>query len=109
MSAELTVQPPLIAHVIYSLGAGGLENGLVKIINRIPENRYRHAIICLTESGSFENRIRNSATRTYSLYTTPGHSFRLYWTLWKMLRQLEPSIVHTRNLSALEAQIPAFF
>jgi sugar transferase (PEP-CTERM/EpsH1 system associated) len=109
MSAELIVQPPLIAHVIYSLGAGGLENGLVNIINRIPENRYRHAIICLTESGSFEERIKNSTTRVYSLHTTPGHSFRIYWTLWKTLRQLEPSIVHTRNLSALEAQIPAFF
>lgn len=109
MNPESTIQPPLIVHVIYSLGAGGLENGLVNIINRIPEERYRHAIICLTESGSFEDRIRNPATRIFSLHATPGHSFLLYWKLWKIMRQLKPSIVHTRNLSALEAQIPAFF
>lgn len=109
MNPESTAQPPLIVHVIYSLGAGGLENGLVNIINRIPEKQYRHAIICLTESGSFEDRIKNPATRIFSLHATPGHSFRLYWKLWKIMRQLKPSIVHTRNLSALEAQIPAFF
>ncbi len=26
--------PPLVAHVIYALTTGGLENGLVNIINR---------------------------------------------------------------------------
>ena len=107
MSPDSTV-PPLIVHVIYSLGAGGLENGLVNIINRIPECRYRHAIICLTESGSFEGRIQNPSTRIISLHATTGHSFRLYWQLWKTLKLLRPSIVHTRNLSALEAQVPAF-
>jgi sugar transferase (PEP-CTERM/EpsH1 system associated) len=109
MSPESTAPPPLIVHVIFSLGAGGLENGLINIINRIPESQYRHAIICLTESGPFEDRIRNRATRVYALHATPGHSFRVYWKLWKLMRQLKPSIVHTRNLSALEAQIPAFF
>ena len=109
MSTESATPPPLIVHVIYSLSAGGLENGLINIINRIPENQYHHAIICLTGSGSFEDRIRNRATRVYALQATPGHSFRVYWKLWKIMRQLKPSIVHTRNLSALEAQIPAFF
>ena len=109
MNPEPTVQTPLIVHVIYSLGAGGLENGLVNILNRIPESQYRHAIICLTESGSFEKRIQNLETQVLSLHATPGHSFRVYWKLWKAMRQLKPSIVHTRNLSALEAQVPAFF
>ena len=107
MSMESTT-PPLIVHVVYSLGAGGLENGLVNIINRIPQSLYRHVIICLTESGSFEKRIHNPDTRVISLHSMPGHSFWLYWRLWKTLSQIRPSIVHTRNLSALEAQIPAF-
>ena len=109
MNSESTAPPPLIVHVIYSLSAGGLENGLINILNRIAENRYRHAIICLTESGSFEKRIQNPDIQVLSLHATPGHSFRVYFKLWKVMRQLKPSIVHTRNLSALEAQIPAFF
>ena len=38
---------PLIVHVIHQLDVGGLENGLVNLINHLPPERYRHAIICL--------------------------------------------------------------
>jgi sugar transferase (PEP-CTERM/EpsH1 system associated) len=100
---------PLIAHVIHSLDTGGLENGLINIINRTPENRYRHAIICLTKTGSFAERITQPGVEVISLHGREGHDFGLYWELWKRLRALRPAIVHTRNLSALEAQIPAFF
>jgi sugar transferase (PEP-CTERM/EpsH1 system associated) len=98
---------PLIAHVVYSLGTGGLENGLVNIINRMPEARYRHAIVCLTEAGEFANRITRPGVPVISLYSGQGHSFGMYWQLWKTLRALNPTIVHTRNLATLEAQIPA--
>ena len=47
MPVDTSSLPPLIAHVIYRLDVGGLENGLVNIINRIPEDRYRHVIISL--------------------------------------------------------------
>ena len=49
--------PPLVAHIIYALGTGGLENGLVNIINRSPSGRYRHAIICLTAAEAFAGRL----------------------------------------------------
>ena len=35
---------PLIAHVIFKLDIGGLENGLVNLLNHMPRERYRHAI-----------------------------------------------------------------
>jgi len=104
-----TEPAPLVAHVIHSLGTGGLENGLVNIINRTPKGRYRHAIICLTESGPFEQRLQDQNVEVISLRQRPGKDIGIYWKLWKTLWALKPSIVHTRNLSALEAQIPAFF
>lgn len=100
---------PLIAHIVYSLGTGGLENGLVHLINRIPPDRYRHAVVCLTESGPFAQRIVRPGVEVISLGGGQGHDFRLYWKLWRVLRSLGPTIVHTRNLATLEAQIPAFF
>ncbi len=103
------VETPLVVHVIHSFGMGGLENGLVNIINRMPDGRYRHAIVCLAESGAFENRIERPGVQIISLHRQPGHDSTLYWKLWKALRGLRPDIVHTRNLSALEGQIPAFF
>ncbi len=102
-------ETPLVVHVVHSLGAGGLENGLVNIINRMSEERYRHAIICLTEAGEFAKRISKPGVPIISLYSEEGHSFGLYWKLWKVLKTLNPAIVHTRNLATLEAQIPAWF
>jgi sugar transferase (PEP-CTERM/EpsH1 system associated) len=99
---------PLVVHVVYSFGTGGLENGLVNLINRMPEDRYRHAIVCLTEAGEFADRIERTGVPIISLHSRKGHSFGLYWRLWKTLKALNPTIVHTRNLATLEAQIPAW-
>ena len=101
-------QAPLVAHVIHSLGTGGLENGLVNLINRTPPRRYRHAILCLTESGEFQQRLEDPSVPVLALHQPPGHRFGDYREVWQALRRLRPAIVHTRNLSALEAQLPAF-
>ncbi len=96
--------PPLVAHIIYALGTGGLENGLVNIINRAPGDRYRHAIICLTDAGDFSRRIMKPDIIIIQLHKRPGHDVGLYWRLWRVLKDLRPAIVHTRNLAALEMQ-----
>tara|TARA_R110002110_G_scaffold91264_1_gene237385 strand:- start:41815 stop:43014 length:1200 start_codon:yes stop_codon:yes gene_type:complete len=98
-------QPPLVVHIIYALGTGGLENGLVNIINRSPAERYRHAIICLTQAHDFVSRITAPDVQVIELHKKPGHDVGLYWRLWKTLRTLQPAIVHTRNLAALETQV----
>ena len=105
----LDQQIPLIVHVLYALGTGGLENGLVNIINRTPPNRYRHALVCWTGAGAFASRIVREDVPIIALGCRPGHDFSLYARLWSTLRSLHPAIVHTRNLAALEAQIPALF
>lgn len=99
--------PPLIAHIIYRLGVGGLENGLVNLINNIPYNRYRHAVICLEGYTDFRNRIARDDVEIFALHKCEGYDFRMYFKLFKLLRQLKPDIVHTRNLAALEAQLVA--
>jgi len=100
-------QVPLVAHVVYHFGTGGLENGLVNIINRTPRDRYRHALVCLTDAGPFISRIERDDVALVELHRPPGHDFRLYGHLWSVLRGLRPSIVHTRNLAAVEGQVPA--
>lgn len=96
---------PLVVHIIYALGTGGLENGLVNIINRSPPARFRHAIVCLTESGQFADRITAPGVEVIALHKQPGSDLAVYWRLWRELRRLRPSIVHSRNLAALEAQL----
>jgi sugar transferase (PEP-CTERM/EpsH1 system associated) len=43
----------------------------------------------------------------HALHKRPGKDPALHVRLWRLLRQLRPSIVHTRNLSALEGQLVA--
>lgn len=95
---------PLIAHIIYSLSTGGLENGLVNIINRCPVDRYRHVIICLTTADEFATRITAEGVQVIQLHKREGHDWRCYLKLRKLLRDLRPAIIHSRNLAALEAQ-----
>ncbi|WP_206196774.1 TIGR03088 family PEP-CTERM/XrtA system glycosyltransferase [Zooshikella ganghwensis] len=104
-SAEHT---PLIAHLVFRLDVGGLENGLVNLINRIPESRYRHAIVCMTDFSDFAQRIKRSDVQIIALHKKEGQDWRLYFRLWKVLRQLKPDYVHTRNIATLEGQFIAW-
>lgn len=99
---------PLVAHVMYRFDTGGLENGIVNLINHMPADRYRHAVIALTEVTDFRKRIQRDDVQFISLNKAPGHGFWLYPKLFKLFRQLRPAIVHSRNLAALEVQLPAW-
>ena len=100
-------RPALIVHVIHALRMGGLENGLVNLINRMPASRYRHAVVCLTDHDRFAERLERDDVELIALHKRPGKDPGLYGRLWRALRRLRPDIVHTRNLGALEAQFVA--
>ena len=95
----------LVAHVIHRLGTGGMENGLVNLINRMPPERYRHVIICLQGFTDFRQRIQRKDVAILDVGQRDGHDPMSYFRLYKILRELKPDILHTRNLSALESQV----
>lgn len=99
--------PPLIVHVIHHLDVGGLENGLVNLINHIPSERYQHAIICLKGYSEFSKRITRKNVRIFALNKREGWDFKLYLNLFRKLKELNPDIIHTRNLATIEAQVIA--
>ena len=99
---------PLIAHVVFRFDVGGLENGVVNLINRMPPDTYRHAIVSLTEISDFKARVVKDDVQFFALNKKPGHGFMLYPQLLRLFRRLRPAIVHTRNLAALEATVPAW-
>lgn len=98
---------PLVAHIIYRLDVGGMENGLINLINQMPADRYRHAIICLDDFTDFRLRLGRPDVACYALHKKPGKDIGLYLRLWRLLRRLHPQIVHTRNLAALDSLVPA--
>jgi sugar transferase (PEP-CTERM/EpsH1 system associated) len=88
---------------------GGLENGLVNLINHTPSERYRHGIVSLTDITDFRHRLYRQDVPIYSLNKGPGQDFSAYGRLHRVLRGLHPVIVHTRNLGTLEYLITAAF
>ncbi len=96
---------PLIAHVVHRFAVGGLENGVVNLINRMPAERWRHAVVALTEVDVvFARRLQRDDVRCVSLHKPPG---QLLWQMPKLLRlfrELRPAVVHTRNLATNEVQ-----
>lgn len=100
---------PLIVHVVFRFGLGGLENGIVNLINHLPRERWQHAIVSLTDvSDAFAQRITRPDVRYVALGKRPGHLAREYPRLARVFGELRPAIVHTRNLAALEAVVPAW-
>lgn len=101
------MERPLVAHVLYSLDFGGLENGLVNIINRMPQDQFRHAIIAYSKITEFSKRIKNPQTQFFALGHTGGQTLKLLPKIHRLFRTLRPDIVHTRNLTTLDAQLAA--
>ncbi|WP_366887957.1 TIGR03088 family PEP-CTERM/XrtA system glycosyltransferase [Rhodoferax sp.] len=97
-----------MVHVVYRFDMGGLENGVVNIINNMAVDKYRHVVVALTDITDFRNRIVRDDVMFYALNKLPGHAFWLYPELFRLFRKLRPAIVHTRNLAALEVLVPAW-
>jgi sugar transferase (PEP-CTERM/EpsH1 system associated) len=101
-------ESPLIAHVVHRFDVGGLENGVVNLLNRLPRERFRHVVIALTEVTDFRRRVERSDVRFIALAKGPGQGAKLFPKLFRMFREIRPDIVHSRNLAALEAAFPAW-
>jgi sugar transferase (PEP-CTERM/EpsH1 system associated) len=109
MVRALSTNRPLIAHVVHRFAVGGLENGVVNLINRMSPVRWRHTVIALTDvDAEFRNRVQHSDVQFFELRKPPGHGVQLYPRLFRMFKELRPAVVHTRNLAALEASVPAW-
>jgi sugar transferase (PEP-CTERM/EpsH1 system associated) len=99
---------PLVVHIVYRFDVGGLENGVVNLINRMTD--WRHAVVALTEAvPAFCARVQRDDVPFISLHQPPGHGYKAYPALLRVLRQLQPQVVHTRNLAALEMQVAAWW
>lgn len=96
------MKPPLVLHVIFRLAVGGLENGLLNLINEMPKDRYRHVIVCYSDYTNFIKRLRGDDVEVFALHKKEGLDLGVYKRFYSLVKQLKPDIVHTRNLGALE-------
>jgi sugar transferase (PEP-CTERM/EpsH1 system associated) len=101
-------QAPLVVHLIYRLDFGGLETLLVDCINHMPPERYRHAIVCLTDYTAFADKITRPDVELVALHKQPGLGLGIHAKLFKLLRELRPAVLHTYNFACAEYAVPAW-
>jgi sugar transferase (PEP-CTERM/EpsH1 system associated) len=94
--------------VIFRLDYGGLENGLVNLINGLSTDQFKHVIICIDDFTDFGSRIRRDDVQLVAIRKKAGTDLPALMRLYRVFRDLRPDIVHTRNLAALDALVPAF-
>lgn len=104
MSAE---PAPLILHVIHRLATGGMENGLVNVVDGLPAGEFRHAIACIEDYTDFRHRIRRSDVEVIALERSRVGIWNVRRRIFALCRRLRPAILHTRNLAGLDALVPA--
>ena len=92
--------PLRVMHVLLSLEAGGMENGVVNLCNRMVDRKFELAICCLNTVGEFGSRL-DRRVRVQSLEKPLG----FHWSAVKQLREAiwnwSPDVLHSHNLGPL--------
>ena len=90
--------PIHVVHVVASFDVGGLQNGIVNLINRSDPSRLRHTVVSLSPAiGMAERLTRGDVT---SIGFGEGRRLFAYRALASSLARLRADIVHTRNWAA---------
>jgi sugar transferase (PEP-CTERM/EpsH1 system associated) len=97
--------PIRIMHVVDSLGRGGLENGLVNLIQRMDSEQFEHTVYALRRLGDNADRLRGTPVRIVCMEKKDTDRFQ-FRALVRAIREVKPDIVHSRNWGAAEA-VPA--
>ncbi len=98
---------PLIVHIVFRFDYGGLENGVVNVVNGLAGAPFRHAVVALTQTGAEFSRRLGPAVPVYALGKRSGKDPAAYWRLYRLLRRLRPAAVHTRNIGTLDCALVA--
>ncbi len=95
--------PIRIMHFVDGLGKGGLENGLVNLIERLDPAGFEHVVCAVRQLGPNADRLPRERVRVMCLGEKDGHSRVQVGSFIRGIREVRPDIVHSRNWGAVEA------
>ncbi|MGB0578599.1 MAG: glycosyltransferase family 4 protein [Limisphaerales bacterium] len=98
MSAKKKIR---IMHVVFSLDPGGMENGVVNVANRLPEDEFEVYFCCLEKGGAFVERLNHPENVIVLDRNKPGFSYRTTLRVMWAVFKLWPDIVHTHNIGPM--------
>ena len=87
-----------VLHIVNSFAIGGMENGVVNIINNI--DSIQHSICSLSSIGEMKERINKNNVKFYALNKV-GTERLLFIKLYHIFKKAKPDIIHIRNWGPL--------
>jgi sugar transferase (PEP-CTERM/EpsH1 system associated) len=90
-----------VGHTIHAFKDGGMERGLLNIVNYGDHDRFYHVILCLTQAGVFADQLRSPACKLVELQKRAGNDLRLPGRIAAAARQYKLNVLHARGWPTL--------
>jgi L-malate glycosyltransferase len=89
-----------VLHVVYGLHSGGMEHGVVKLVNGLDRARVQSAICSTVPAGDIRRQLRPDVP-LFELHRRSGNDPGIVRQLSRVFRQAQPDIVHTHAWGTL--------
>ena len=89
-----------VMHVVCELQPGGMEFGVVKLVNGLDAHHVRSAICSTRPAGTLKGLLQPGIP-VYEFRRREGNDPRLVWQLYRLFRRERPDIVHTHAWGTL--------
>lgn len=87
-----------IMHILPSLEIGGMENGVVNLVNELDRTLFRPFICCLQREGPLKERLKKDVV-VLNLEQKDGFQYYLPFKLCRLFQRENVAIVHTHNFA----------
>jgi sugar transferase (PEP-CTERM/EpsH1 system associated) len=87
-------------HVVFALEPGGMEHGVVKLVNGLDPSRVQSAI-CSTRPGGALKTLVAPHVPLFEMNRRTGNDVRLVWELYRLFCRERPDVVHTHAWGTL--------
>lgn len=93
-------RPIRVMHVMFRLQPGGMELGVVKLVNGLRGSRVSSSI-CSTTPATEVKRLVHPDVPVFELNRREGHDPRFVWDLYRLCRRERPDVLHTHAWGTL--------
>lgn len=94
------MSPLRVMHVVYGLRTGGMEMGVVKLVNGLDGRRVRSSVCSTTPAGPIKTLVSPSVP-VFEMSRRKGNDVRIVSEMYRLFRREQPHIVHTHSWGTL--------